>query len=368
MFTRIKLHKYFARKMFLLALITGLVITFSMPLTYLVLSHKEEKNQAFIHSTGIADKLSEHIKNDPRLWQFNTHKFLKIFSAREMDEMSSIHLYDNEGRLLFEHVNVIDPLFTIRVEKDITYNNQLFGHIIINEKPDRLVRDFIIVFSIFLLIGVVTGIFLYRFPSRIILKAEKEIEENLEKLNKLSYYDSLTGLQNRLYFYEYIEKQLSTKRRFSLIFLDLDRFKTINDTFGHSIGDLLLQKVSQRLAKILRPIDAVCRLGGDEFTIVLDNIIDEDEIKCITQRIINQFSTPIKLNGHEAYITVSVGVASYPIHGLDSEVIIQCADMAMYCAKKQGENQAVIYNSAMMEEADKKFKMEKDLWEGNLEK
>lgn len=164
----------------------------------------------------------------------------------------------------------------------------------------------------------------------------------------LAYHDVLTGLPNRRAFYLRLEDELvrscgynSEKRRsmsckWALLFLDLDRFKDINDALGHDIGDELLQLVSLRIQACLRKSDYIFRLGGDEFTILLRSLIDDTDVAKVAQKIHEDIARPFLVEGHTLYLSISVGISVYPHDGKDVESLVKNADMAMYAAKKEG--------------------------------
>ncbi|MBF0345025.1 MAG: diguanylate cyclase [Nitrospirae bacterium] len=161
-------------------------------------------------------------------------------------------------------------------------------------------------------------------------------------------YDVLTGLPNRVSFYDRMAHIMAfTKRQnkmFALMLLDLDRFKEVNDSFGHDIGDTLLKEVAQRLKNCVRESDTVARLGGDEFTIILHCVVDKNSAATVAQKIINSIANPFILNAHECSIGISIGICSYPNDGCDIDTLIKKADIAMYNAKKLGRNTYYLYD------------------------
>ncbi|SHG19007.1 putative bifunctional diguanylate cyclase/phosphodiesterase [Ornithinibacillus halophilus] len=163
-----------------------------------------------------------------------------------------------------------------------------------------------------------------------------------EEIRYLAYNDGLTKLPNRLAFEENVKQLLLKpelkKHIFALLFFDLDRFKLINDTFGHAYGDLLLQKAAERLQSCFSEKDILARLGGDEFIALLPNIGHEREAIYKVEEIIEHFSIPFQLRENEVYVTISVGISFYPHDGENLEALISQADSAMYHAKKQGKN------------------------------
>jgi diguanylate cyclase (GGDEF)-like protein len=156
----------------------------------------------------------------------------------------------------------------------------------------------------------------------------------------MAYHDSLTGLPNRHMFNETLAKILEQSqhdKKVAVMFLDLDRFKFINDTMGHEAGDELLKLVSKRLVKCVNEGSMISRQGGDEFTILLEDK-DQISVKDIAERMIEAFSPPFMLKEEEFFITPSIGISLYPNDGQDIKTLTKNADKAMYLAKKWGKN------------------------------
>ena len=174
-------------------------------------------------------------------------------------------------------------------------------------------------------------------------------KESSQKLLYLVYHDSLTGLLNRKAFHENLEKELSYADRYKqqrvVMYVDLDKFKKVNDTFGHDAGDHLLKGFAHRVKNVLRDTDLVYRLGGDEFAIILTNP-EETTPDIIAQRIIDVMAKPFYLKSHTIdFVTPSIGISFYPSHATDAETLLQCADKAMYAAKKTRNQYVVFQNS-----------------------
>jgi diguanylate cyclase (GGDEF)-like protein/PAS domain S-box-containing protein len=163
-----------------------------------------------------------------------------------------------------------------------------------------------------------------------------------ERLAQLAQYDTLTGLPNRNLFRDRLEQAMARAKRtgepMALLFLDLDRFKEINDTLGHAAGDELLRGVGDRLRDKLREVDTIARLGGDEFTVILESISGTEEAERIARKIVDLFSRPIPAAGQEMYVTASVGATVYPGDADNAEELLKTADIAMYEAKQEGRN------------------------------
>lgn len=179
------------------------------------------------------------------------------------------------------------------------------------------------------------------------ITAKKEAEE---KIHQLANFDHLTGLPNRVPLYDYFKYVLNLAKRnnqaFAIMFLDLDHFKEINDTLGHNVGDTLLIEVSLRLRSLMREVDMITRLGGDEFIIIMPEtpMLGAEQV---SKKLLEVISTPYYIDSHELNITVSIGIALYPFDGLDFETLSKNADTAMYQAKAKGRNQYCFFTEDM---------------------
>lgn len=191
---------------------------------------------------------------------------------------------------------------------------------------------------------------------------QKEYQENLRQL---ATYDSLTGLPNRKLFIDMLQAAIARGKRkssrHSVLFLDLDRFKNVNDSLGHSTGDKLLEQVAQRISDILREDDIVARLGGDEFTILLQDIPESHRAAEIASRVIDVLNEPFNLQGQEVSIAPSIGIVFYPDHATNSEDLLKKADTAMYHAKQEGGQNYKFFSHAMDREAKLRLELEGEL-------
>ncbi|MCX6076492.1 MAG: EAL domain-containing protein [Campylobacterales bacterium] len=192
----------------------------------------------------------------------------------------------------------------------------------------------------------------------------KELKEQTKSLEYLAHYDSLTGLPNRILFLDKlkqaIRKAKSGNENATILFLDLDRFKEINDTFGHEVGDKLIKEVANKLSLCAKEKDTVARLGGDEFTIILENRTHQETV-AITKRIIEVMQEPIVIAKQEIYATFSIGISSFPDDGESATILLRNADTAMYKAKDNGKNSYQFYNSKMTELAFERVILESSL-------
>lgn len=198
-----------------------------------------------------------------------------------------------------------------------------------------------------------------------------------ERVRRSAFYDDITGLPNRASFHDRLQAALqdvkTKQNHLALMFMDLDNFKRVNDTLGHSTGDILLKEVSKRLRLNLRSSDEIAeineisdnqglaRLGGDEFTVLLSEINEPNDAGIVAARLLSGMSQPILLSGHEITVTASIGIAVFPNDGQDAETLIKNADMAMYFAKREGKNNFKFYTPNMNDGAIRRLTLENEL-------
>lgn len=189
-------------------------------------------------------------------------------------------------------------------------------------------------------------------------------ERRLQMLH-LAEHDALTDLPNRLLLNDRLTRAIALARRYgrrlAVLFLDCDRFKRINDTLGHAIGDQVLRSVARRLSTCVRESDTVSRHGGDEFLVLLSEIDHPEDAEAIAQKIVSSVATPHLVSGHELKLTASVGIALYPEDGQDAQSLIMRADTAMYHAKNSGRNRVGFYRSDMEQHATPRSSIESEL-------
>lgn len=194
------------------------------------------------------------------------------------------------------------------------------------------------------------------------ITSRKEAEE---RLSFLANHDVLTGLPNRVLFHDRLQHSLARASReqfeVAVLFLDLDRFKNINDTLGHDMGDILLQQVSQRLGVHIRKSDTLARWGGDEFIILLERIRSSQDAALVARRILSVLADPFSILGQEVFVTASIGISLFPKDGEDVQTLIRNADTAMYGAKNKGRDGYQFYTSEMNVSALERFQLESDL-------
>jgi diguanylate cyclase (GGDEF)-like protein len=186
-----------------------------------------------------------------------------------------------------------------------------------------------------------------------------------EQIEYQAYHDALTGLPNRLLFRDRLTIALAHAKRqhtpVAVMFLDLDRFKFVNDTLGHSLGDQLLRAIAARLRSVLREGDTIARMGGDEFTVLLTDLSTPTDAAKIAQKLLETVAYPVRVEGHELYATTSIGIALYPSDGDNAEALLKNADGAMYRAKEAGRNSYQLCTPAMNSRAVERLGVENSL-------
>ena len=171
-------------------------------------------------------------------------------------------------------------------------------------------------------------------------------------MQNLAHYDPLTGLPNRTLLSDRLQQAITAAKRekshMALMFIDLDKFKPVNDTLGHHIGDLLLKEVATRMLNCMRESDTAARIGGDEFIVLLPLIEAEIDTLAVAEKIREAICQPFKIAEHTLNISTSIGVAVYPEHGIDEKTLLKNADTAMYYAKQVGRNNVMLFNPIFM--------------------
>ncbi|MFD1708838.1 EAL domain-containing protein [Siminovitchia sediminis] len=191
-----------------------------------------------------------------------------------------------------------------------------------------------------------------------------ERKRSEDKIYHLAFHDTLTDLPNRRLFMNELQQKLSRpKKSFktAVLFVDLDRFKDINDSWGHDTGDYILMEAAHRIRRSLRSSDFVARIGGDEFTVLLDNIQNEEDVKFLVERIHKVFEEPLHLSGKEIFISCSIGAAIYPDHAKTADELLKRADTALYAVKERGRSGFSLFNAEMEEKSLERILMEIEL-------
>ena len=186
-----------------------------------------------------------------------------------------------------------------------------------------------------------------------------------DRVNHIAFHDDLTSLPNRLMLTQRLDQALSRHRRagtrLAILFMDVDRFKVINDSLGHDVGDLLLRQVADRLLAQSREGDMVARMGGDEFVVLIENQENLQDVSACAKRLVDELSAPYKLGRNGCHVTLSIGISVFPSDGSDSQALLKAADVAMYRAKETGRNNYLYYSPSMNVHTAERLELESDL-------
>ncbi|MEM7543805.1 MAG: EAL domain-containing protein, partial [Pseudomonadota bacterium] len=192
-----------------------------------------------------------------------------------------------------------------------------------------------------------------------------ELKRSQQELENLAHRDVLTGLPNRLYFQSRLEGAIKRAKRTTtsgaVLFIDLDRFKNINDSLGHQAGDTLLNEVAERLKRCVRQDDTVARIGGDEFTLLIEGVDPPENAEVVANKVLDAFRAPFKLDRHDYHVTPSIGISLFPRDGVSIDTLLRNADTAMYEAKNRGRNAFAIYTESLTSAARERIELENNL-------
>lgn len=198
-----------------------------------------------------------------------------------------------------------------------------------------------------------------------ILKDISQSKRDERRILYLANHDALTGLPNRNLLHEHMQHAIDQARsygtRVGVLFMDLNRFKVVNDSLGHDQGDALLREIGERLRSTLRPADTVARIGGDEFVVLLENVQDADQLARVARNLLSVVSRPVDLKDHGVSVSTSIGASLYPTDGVDAQSLLKNADLAMYAAKAAGSGGFRFYSPEMNEQATSRFSRENNL-------
>ena len=201
-----------------------------------------------------------------------------------------------------------------------------------------------------------------------VLRANVELGDALATIQDMATHDSLTGLPNRASLADTLQHAITTaqrnKKSLAVFFIDVDNFKSINDTLGHPTGDQLLREIARRVRATIRESDLVARLGGDEFVVMVESVTDRAGLQQLAAKILAAISELTNLEGHELKVTASIGISMFPADGVDAPALLAHADMAMYRAKAQGRNRTSEYSADLGEHAVERFEIEKGMRDG----
>ncbi len=258
----------------------------------------------------------------------------------------------SQRRRNFRYVEVLEP---------VRANGEVIGQVAIRASLGRLYQR-LGIFAVFTLL-VALGSF--GLSWLLVARMRRAVRQAEEHLHFLAHVDPVTTLPNRHEFNERLGFALECADRQEtsacLLLLDLDNFKVVNDTLGHDCGDVLLQQVAQRLTATLRSTDIICRLGGDEFVVIVEPPEDREEPDRVASKILAALADSFAVQGHQLFVSASIGVSVYPQDAKDARSLMRCADTAMYYAKSKGKNAYEIFRPEMEQRAHKRLKLEANL-------
>lgn len=202
------------------------------------------------------------------------------------------------------------------------------------------------------------------FGSYVMVKDITRMKQQQDEINYLAFHDTVTEIGNRIFFQQELDRSIKrvqkTQDKFGLLYIDLNRFKTINDTLGHSIGDRVLKEVAKRFRTCLSPTIPLARIGGDEFAIIVHNQTEQQLLNlCKALFLITE--EPFVVNQHSFYLSLSIGIAVYPFGGINTTTLLQHADIAMYSAKEKGNNAVCMYDETLSQKVTRRLRLEQDL-------
>ncbi|MGE7853211.1 putative bifunctional diguanylate cyclase/phosphodiesterase [Bacillus paramycoides] len=307
---------------------------------------------------------------------YHNQQMFKSLYEHHPDPIFTLDLYgnflnvNNAGTTLLGYQTnelLNQPYYSLMYEEDLEEIITAFHHVKKGKSISLEIRAYHKNRDIYYLNVTAVPIFLKEHISGVYLmiKDITETKQQQEQINFLAYHDTLTELANRRSFHQQLEKAIirakTSKRPFAVMFLDLDRFKVINDTLGHRIGDLLLIAVAKRLERISTTNMKLARLAGDEFTILIEDYKKDKDVQKIADMIVVSMNEPFEIENQHLQISSSIGIAIYPEAGADPLSILQHADMAMYEAKNKGKNGSSLYTKELYKKMERKARIEKDL-------
>ena len=342
-----------------LAGIISLIVLIAIPVGYFSVAYRYESEVLQIEANHSANSISEIIDANPHSWRSDERRL--VIALIVNSSLTSPHhnrVTDEQGKIIAAvPVDLDQPVFSRSAE--LTDGKNIVGKIEVTQS----LRPLLIDTGIAALVGTVLALAIYFvlkiLPLRALTRVVKSLDESQESLRlemqakehalleaqdigsamrHQAMHDGLTNLPNRILLHDRLQQALliglREKKMLALIMMDLDQFKTINDTLGHHTGDMVLQQVAMRLQHVLRGSDTVARLGGDEFAILLTAVSGSDGAIIAAQKILETIRQPLKIVGHTLHIDTSLGIVLFPEHGDDPERLMRCADVAMYSAKR----------------------------------
>ena len=341
--------------------ITALLIVVTVPLVYATAGLQREEGGIVALSRTYGALTTAAIAQRPTMWQFEEHRLRSLVEHDVTREGARVAytINDASGTPIISSHETPLPAPTITSSSPLYDATQVVGHYRVDKSLRQLVVETLVVALLSLLGALLALLPLRALPLRALQRSQ-------EQLIYLAKHDVLTGLPNRSLLDDRLEQAIllgqRAQRCVSVAFIDLDHFKSVNDSLGHDVGDELLVQMAQRLSGCLRSTDTVVRLGGDEFVVVLlDQPGDADSLTHALERLQQAVVAPMNVRGHTVQLGCSMGAATYPADGDNASVLLKNADSAMYRAKELGRNNFQFYTADMNSRAKARMAMQAGL-------
>ena len=343
----------------LFASVIAVIVLIAIPLGYGLIAYRYEAEALQSKANLVADKISEIIYANPDLWNFQELRLIgALLQHSGHKDTHDAKIIDMKGSTIAQlPATPVEPTFSFAI--DLTDGKDIVGKVVIEKSLRPLLLNTTVAGTLGALLSLAIYFALKILPLRALTRVLAKLEESQQTLRteidakevalrtaeKLTLamrhqalHDALTNLPNRVLLYDRLQQAillcLREKQAFSLILVDLDRFKNINDTLGHHIGDLVLQQIAQRVPNVLRSSDTVARLGGDEFAILLKGVSAQPQAMHTAEKILEAIRQPVNIGHRSLRVSASLGIVLFPEHGSDPSHLMRCADIAMYSAKR----------------------------------
>ncbi len=329
------------------ALIAVVIVSVGVPAAYLEVRVAQETAAVRTLGSVYANLTTAAIAQKPTMWMFEEHKLLALVQHDVVrDGGATVYTITDAQRQPLVSSSPQPAAAPAIVEEAALYDaTDVVGYYRVERSLRAALRDAAVVALLTLLVTLLCAWLLRELPLRALRRSQ-------ERLMHMAKHDALTGLPNRSLLDDRLDQALLYAERYqrhvTLAFMDLDNFKTVNDSLGHDAGDELLVQMSARLCGAIRSTDTVVRLGGDEFVIVLfDQPAVEESVGKTLERLMHAVGQPLDLRGHTVQLGCSIGVASFPLDGRDGATLLKNADAAMYRAKELGKNTFQFFTADM---------------------